>query len=88
MEPTIKVTRIKNRYHARCFLNGSIADEMACENRQDIAVICRIMLRWLHKMSIHISDYTARARTLPQEPVGKIWYKSKLDEEKARREHG
>lgn len=84
MEPEIKVTQIKNRYHARCFLNGKIVDEMACNEKEDIGVICQIMLRWLNKLSIHVSEYTDRVRYNSEQrnPVGKIWYKNILDEEK------
>lgn len=87
MEPMIKVTKIKNRYHCRCYLGEEIVDEMACTQKEDIGVICNIMLRWLHKCSIHISDYTERARhsSVQREPIGKIWYKNELDEEKERR---
>jgi hypothetical protein len=88
MEPEIKVTHIKNRYHARCFLNGKLVDEMACQNQQDIQVICREMLRWLHKLSIHVSNYTDRARhrqSSQRGAIGKIWYKNELDKEKERR---
>ena len=89
-EPEIRVTKIKNRWHARCFLNGEIVDEMACSNKQDIGVICREMLRWLHKMSAHVSNYTDRARhrqSTQRGAVGKIWGYYKLQEERERRKN-
>ena len=83
-EPEIKVTRISNRFHARCILNDRVVDEMACENKQDIGFICRVMLRWLNKMGFE-SRYVVSSRFRGKNkdtPLGKIWYKTKLDEEK------
>ena len=85
MEPDIKVTRIKNRFHARCYLNGNVVDEMACKEKEDIGVICHIMFRWIHKLGIHVSKYTDSARhrqSNQRTPKGKIWYKVDLDKER------
>ena len=84
MEPEIKVTKIKNKWHARLTKGDVIYDEMACEQRVDIGVICRIMMRWYDKnggCSKVASD--SRSRLNQKEtnhigPVGKIWYQNKL----------
>ena len=45
-----KVTKIKNRWHARLIhVDGRIIDEMACELQEDISYICGVMLRWADK---------------------------------------
>ncbi len=81
MEPEIKVTRIKNRWHSRLFFNNKIIDEMACECSNDIGFICREMLRWFDKLGGE-SNFASQARKRQTSPIGKIWYKRKLDEEK------
>lgn len=48
-ELEIKVTRIKNSWHARLYVQGSCYDEMSCTDRRDVGKICRIMMRWLDK---------------------------------------
>ena len=86
MEPVIKVTKIKNRYHARLFFKEKIFDEMACEYRQDIGLICKEMLRWFDKLGGE-SVYADKARhrqSTNREYAGKVWYKNKLDLEKER----
>ena len=80
MDPVIKVTRIKNRWHARMFYNGELRDEMACNTQCDIGIICREMLRWYDKMG-GSSQYADRARhrNKPERKSilaakGKVWY--------------
>jgi hypothetical protein len=85
MEPEIKVTKIKNRWHARLTYAGTVWDEMACDTRVDIGYICRTMMRWFDKnggCSKVASD--SRARLNQKEtnhigPQGQIWYQSRLN---------
>jgi hypothetical protein len=75
---TIKVTRIKQRWHARLYVNGCVRDEMACSTRMDIGWICREMLRWYDKSSGD-SVYAHKARTRQRRgPYDKIWYQNAL----------
>lgn len=74
----IKVTRIKNRFHARLILAGKIIDEMACECKQDIGHICREMLRWQDKC-FNSTPWTRAARKRQTGKVfGRIWYRNNL----------
>ena len=70
----IKVTRIKNNYHARLYnQDGRILDEMACKEKQDIGYICREMLRWQNKMG-NVTPWTDSARRRQkQDFIGKVW---------------
>ena len=78
MEPTSKVTRIKDRWHARMIVDGTMRDEMACENRVDIGWICREMLRWYDKGG-GCSAFASAARERQQSgPQGKVWYYGEL----------
>jgi len=78
MEPEIKVTKIKNRWHSRLIENAEVLDEMACSEKQDIGWISREMLRWYDKNG-GVSDFTSSARKRQvNDPVGKIWYKKEL----------
>ena len=84
MEPEIKVTKIKNRWHAQLTVEGKVWDEMACDTRLDIGYICRQMMRWYDKnggCSKVASDSRARLNkkeTNHQGPVGSVWYQSRL----------
>lgn len=81
-EPTLKITHIKDRYHARLFLNQEVLDEMACALKEDISWICREMLRWYDKMGgVSKLAMAARRRQTPS-PAGKVWTKLQLAEEK------
>lgn len=74
----IKVTKIKNKWHARLLDNrkdGKPIDEMACEEKEDIGYICYQLLRWHDKcggVSPMASD--ARHRQKYKNPTGKIWW--------------
>ena len=70
----IKVTRIKNNYHARLYnKDGRVLDEMACKEKQDIGYICREMLRWQNKMG-NVTPWTDFARSRQkQDYIGKVW---------------
>jgi hypothetical protein len=57
----IRVTRIKDRWHARLIVNGQVRDEMACDTQCDIRLICREMLRWYDKLG-GTSKYADRSR--------------------------
>ena len=83
-EPIIKVTHIKNRYHARCRIDGKIVDEMTCSNKQDIGVICREILRWQDKMGGNKYTSWSRSRQDPKlrKPIGRVWYQRHLQEER------
>ena len=80
MEPEIKVTRIKNRWHARLLLNGHVHSEMACALREDIGFLCRSLLRWYDKCGgVSIYAHKSRERLNTKEtnfghPVGKVWH--------------
>jgi hypothetical protein len=78
-EYTTKVTRIKNRYHARLYHGTNIIAETACELRIDIGHICRYMMRWEDKMGGDCQTKSSRHRlnSNPDNyrgPVGKVWY--------------
>jgi hypothetical protein len=82
----IKVTKIKNRWHARLFVNGILSDEMACELRSDIGWICREMMRWCDKMGAG-SRHTTSARLRHNEdggPRGKVLYYGDIVNNKAK----
>lgn len=49
-DPSIKVTKIKDRWHARLLYKGEVRDELACDCQQDIGLICKEMLRWFDKL--------------------------------------
>lgn len=78
----IKITKIKNKWHARLLINSKVLDEMACEQKSDIGWICREMMRWADKCS-NSNTHTHSARIRHNEdntPVGKVWYKVQLSE--------
>jgi hypothetical protein len=84
MDPEIKVTRIKDRWHGRLILDEKVLDEMACDTSEDIGWICREMLRWYDKMG-GTSQFASEARDRQvSTPIGKVWYKPALDEEKSK----
>ena len=84
MEPEIKVTRIKNRWHARMIVDSEVRDEMACENRVDIGYICREMLRWFDKAG-GCSKFASAARHRQDTgPQGQVWYYGELQNSKAK----
>lgn len=86
MEPEVKVTKIKDRWHSRLILDGKVIDEMACSDPLDIGWISREMLRWYSKSGAD-SEFAdaARHRQTPG-PISKVWYKNALDLEKTKRE--
>lgn len=76
----IKVTKIKNRWHARLFVNGIFSDEMACYLRSDIGWICREMMRWCDKLGAG-NKHTNSARTRHNTdgaPRGKVMYYNEI----------
>ena len=79
-ETDIKVTKIKNRYHARLFVNGKLSDEMACELRSDIGWICREMMRWCDKLGAgnKHTDSARRRHNKDSAPRGKILYYNEI----------
>lgn len=78
MAYTLKVTRIKNRWHSRLFMDGALVDEMACSVPMDIGWICREMLRWQCKTgSIDPFAVAARRRQV-RGPYDKVWYRGQL----------
>lgn len=80
MEPEIKVTKIKDRFHARLHVGTNVHSEMACSERADIGYICRSLLRWFDKCGgSSIYAHKSRERLNTKEtnfsgPIGKIWY--------------
>ncbi len=80
MDPKIKVTRIKNKWHARLAYEEKIFDEMACECLEDVGYICREMLRWDDKLGGE-SKYASASRHRNKQtiPIGKIWYRKDLE---------
>jgi len=82
MEPEVKVTRIKDRWHARLMNEDKVFDEMACDDSRDIGWICREMLRWYAKLGgTSLFAMSARERQIGA-TLGKIWYKDQLQLEK------
>ena len=74
----IKVTKIRNRWHARLLDDSKILDEMACISKLDIGWICREMLRWYDKNG-GISKFAVAARKRQRGyPTDKIWYYNQL----------
>lgn len=90
VEPTIKVTFIKDRWHARLLSpDKSVIDEMACDDRRSIRYICRTMLRWYSKMG-QGGPYAERSRHRDYgiqgaDGPGKIWWQKDLEEEQQQR---
>lgn len=84
MDPEIKVTKIKNRWHARLTKDGVVYDEMACDTREDIGFICRTMMRWYDKCGGCSKVASASRERLNMKetnhrgPVGAVWYQSRL----------
>lgn len=73
-EYSIKVTKIKNRYHCRLFRLDKAIDEVACELRLDIGYVCRDMLRTVDKCGCG-DDFTSAARYRNKVgPIGKIFW--------------
>lgn len=84
IEPTVKITRINDRWHARLMIGEKVCDEMACELKVDIGYICRTMLRWYDKTGgMSQFAHKSRFRKVHRGPVGEIWYQAKLNQEKA-----
>jgi hypothetical protein len=82
-EPSIKVTKIRNRWHARLLLGDKVYDEMACEVKEDISWISREMLRWYDKCGGK-SAFASAARKRHTKPhIGRVWYRNELQREKA-----
>lgn len=80
-DPTIVVTKIKNRWHSRLYYKGKVMDEMACQLRIDIGYICRTMMRWFDKtggMSLHAKASRRRLNEPGTTLYGKIWYYNQL----------
>jgi hypothetical protein len=78
MEPTIKITKINNRYHARLIVDGVVHDEMACSLRCDIGWISREMLRWYDKLGGDSKFAKAARKRQTEKPEGKVWFKNDL----------
>jgi hypothetical protein len=69
-----KITKINNKFHARLFDDtGKLIDEMACELKADIGIICREMLRWYDKGGGNAHSSFSRSRHILN-PAGKIWW--------------
>ncbi|QXO12160.1 hypothetical protein pEaSNUABM44_00490 [Erwinia phage pEa_SNUABM_44] len=76
----VKVTKIKNKYHARLFVNGILSDEMACSLRSDIGWICREMMRWCDKLGAGNAHTTSARRRHNEDasPRGKVYYYNEI----------
>ena len=74
-ELSIKVTRIKDRWHTRLLGdNGKIWNEMACDTRGNIGWCCAEMLRWFDKLGgCSKMAYASRHRGKRVLVPGKIW---------------
>ena len=46
---SIKVTKIKDRWHCRLLINGFPFHELACELRADVGLACRYLMRDMDK---------------------------------------
>ena len=74
----IKVTKIRNRWHARLLDGTNILDEMACAHRCDIGWISREMLRWYDKLGgTSLFAHAARYRQTSK-PEGRVWWRRQL----------
>ena len=85
---SIKVTKIRNRWHARLLDGSKVIDEMACEIRTDIGWICREMMRWYVKTggsSLYASAARHRHNTKSRNVSGRIWWQVQLESNKARK---
>jgi hypothetical protein len=79
-DPEIKITHIGKRWHACLYHNNILIDEMACELKVDINIICKELLRWYNK----IGDSSSMDRNnVRLEAEGKIWYQQSLKLEQA-----
>lgn len=78
----IKVTRIKNNWHARLFVDGLLVDEMSCKLRLDIGWCCRTMMRWADKMGRCNAHTSSARRRNTGGPVGQVKYLGKYITEK------
>ncbi len=58
----IKVTSINGWFHCRLFVDDKLFAEEACELREDIGLICRLMLRDADKFYGVWNDHTQSAR--------------------------
>jgi hypothetical protein len=79
---TVKVTKIKNKYHCRLYEKEKVFDEMACKNKSDISFCISTMLRWYDKLGgTSKMASSSRARQLKKSTIttGKIWYKKDLE---------
>lgn len=74
----VKVTRIRNRWHARLIDGSVVIDEMACSCRSDIGYICREMLRWYDKNGGLCRLAMAARKRQVSPPIGRIWYRNSL----------
>lgn len=48
----IKVTKIKDRFHVRLFVNGKLFSEMSSDDRRDIGYMGKDQLRWASKLGV------------------------------------
>ena len=83
----IKVTKIKNRWHARLLVNNVVRDETACEKKVDVGWMCRELLRWFDKLG-GVSKFAQASRRRQNRsggPAGRIWYRTQLEEERKER---
>ena len=82
VQTDIRVTRIKNDWHSRLFVDGLLVDEMSCKLKEDIGWCCRTMLRWADKMGRCNAHTESARRRLTSGPVGKVKYLGKYITEK------
>lgn len=80
---TTKVTKINDRWHVRLIHieDGSIVDEMACDNKENISYLCFVMLRWADKMG-WVSPMALASRKRQDKMYkapGIIWYRKELN---------
>jgi len=57
----VKVVSINGLYHARYIVDGVIKSEYTCEDKKEIGLMCREMLRWQHKLG-NVTPLTTSAR--------------------------
>jgi hypothetical protein len=70
MNEKVKVTHIGNKYHARYIVDGDTVLEYACNEKNDISIMCRAMLRFANELG-YVSDLTRTARRRANEDYGK-----------------
>jgi len=82
---SLKVTRIKNRWHVRAYILEAVVFEMACNLKQDINWTCREVVVWVDKLGMGNAFTTAVRKRQRGSPNGRIWRRRQLQDEQTAR---